>query len=263
MPPTIAEIKELNCEAGLDISSLRAGPFGPVWVDALPPDTTLWGTQPGGFGQTEVSGLAVLNAYGGPGLGNSGRPSPLAQVRVVDPEGRECAVGEPGEIVVRGDLVHAGYWNRPELNAARMRNGWWHTTDLGRREADGTAALHRHHDPDDQVGGREHLPARGRGLPREPPRRAGGRADRRARPDVPAVGQGRGGAGPRRDRRPRRSSSSTAGPASRRTRSRGASSSSRRCRAGPESRTTTRSTRPSEAGGIPVATTSESWTTSS
>jgi long-chain acyl-CoA synthetase len=59
-------------------------------------------------------------------------------VRVVDAEGRECAVGEPGEIVVRGDLVHAGYWNRPELNAARMRNGWWHTTDLGRREADGT-----------------------------------------------------------------------------------------------------------------------------
>jgi acyl-CoA synthetase (AMP-forming)/AMP-acid ligase II len=138
MPPTIAEIKELNREAGLDISSLRAGPFGPVWGDALPPDTTLWGTQPGGFGQTEVTGLAVLNAYGGPGLGNSGRPSPLAQVRVVDPEGRECAVGETGEIVVRGDLVHAGYWNRPELNSARMRNGWWHTTDLGRREQDGT-----------------------------------------------------------------------------------------------------------------------------
>ncbi|HET9007615.1 MAG TPA: AMP-binding protein [Actinomycetes bacterium] len=138
MPPTIAEIKELNREAGLDISSLRAGPFGPVWGDALPPDTTLWGTQPGGFGQTEVAGLAVLNAYGGAGAGNAGRPSPLAQVRVVDSEGRECEVGEPGEIVVRGDLVHAGYWNRPELNAARLRSGWWHTTDLGRREPDGT-----------------------------------------------------------------------------------------------------------------------------
>jgi long-chain acyl-CoA synthetase len=138
MPPTIAEIKELNREAGLDISSLRAGPFGPVWGDALQPDPTLWGTQPGGFGQTEVTGLAVLNAYGGPGAGNSGRPSPLAQVRVVDSEGRECEVGEPGEIVVRGDLVHAGYWNRPELNEARMRRGWWHTTDLGRRDSDGT-----------------------------------------------------------------------------------------------------------------------------
>jgi acyl-CoA synthetase (AMP-forming)/AMP-acid ligase II len=138
MPPTILEIKALNREAGLDISSLRPGAFGPVWGDALPADTTPWGTQPGGFGQTEVTGLALLNAYGGPGIGNAGRPSPLVQVRVLDPDGNECGVGEPGEIVVRGDLVHAGYWNRPELNAARMRHGWWHTTDLGRRERDGT-----------------------------------------------------------------------------------------------------------------------------
>ena len=138
MPPTILEIKELNRQAKRDLSSLRPGPFGPVWGDDVPPDTTLWGTQPGGFGQTEVSGLAVLNGYGGRGLGNSGRPSPLVQVRIVDAEGQECAVGEPGEIVIRGDLVHAGYWNRPELNRRRMRDGWWHTTDLGRRELDGT-----------------------------------------------------------------------------------------------------------------------------
>ena len=138
MPPTILEIMELNREAQRDLSSLRPGPFAPVWGDTLPKDPTLWGTQPGGFGQTEVSGLAVLNAYGERGLGNSGRPSPLVQVRVVDADGRECPVGEPGEIVIRGDLVHAGYWNRPELNQRRMRDGWWHTTDLGRRESDGT-----------------------------------------------------------------------------------------------------------------------------
>jgi len=138
MPPTIAEIKELNREAQRDLSSLRPGPFAPVWGDALPADPTLWGTQPGGFGQTEVSGLAVLNGYGGRGLGNAGRPSPLVQVRVVDADGQECPVGHVGEIVIRGDLVHAGYWNRPELNSRRMRNGWWHTTDLGRRETDGT-----------------------------------------------------------------------------------------------------------------------------
>jgi acyl-CoA synthetase (AMP-forming)/AMP-acid ligase II len=113
MPPTIMEIRELNRELQRDLSSLRPGPFAPVWGDALPPDPTLWGTQPGGFGQTEVSGLAILNGYGGRGLGNAGRPSPLVQVRVLDPDGRECAVGQPGEIVIRGDLVHAGYWNRP------------------------------------------------------------------------------------------------------------------------------------------------------
>lgn len=37
-----------------------------------------------------------------------------------------------------GDLVHLGYWNHPEINAERFRFGWWHTTDLGRREPDGT-----------------------------------------------------------------------------------------------------------------------------
>jgi acyl-CoA synthetase (AMP-forming)/AMP-acid ligase II len=138
MPPTILKLKELNATAGLDISSLRAGPFAPLWGDTLPPDTTSWGTATGGFGQTEVTGLSILNGYGGKGIGNSGRPTPLCQVRIVDPNEREVPDGETGEIVVRGDTVHLGYWNRPEINARRMRYGWWHTTDAGRRETDGT-----------------------------------------------------------------------------------------------------------------------------
>jgi acyl-CoA synthetase (AMP-forming)/AMP-acid ligase II len=138
MPPTILRMKELNTSAGLDISSLRPGPFAPLWGDALPPDTTRWGSHTGGFGQTEVTGLSVLNAYGGKGIGNSGRSTPLCQVRIVDPSGSETPDGATGEIVIRGDTVHLGYWNRPEINAARMRDGWWHTTDAGRRESDGT-----------------------------------------------------------------------------------------------------------------------------
>jgi len=138
MPPTILRMKELNAAAGLDISSLRAGPFAPLWGDALPADPTRWGTDSGGFGQTEVTGLAVLNAHGGKGIGNSGRPTPLCQARIVDPDGNEVPDGSAGEITMRGDTVHLGYWNRPEVNARRMRDGWWHTTDAGRREADGT-----------------------------------------------------------------------------------------------------------------------------
>jgi long-chain acyl-CoA synthetase len=138
MPPTILRMKELNATAGFDISSLRAGAFAPLWGDALPPDTTVWSSTSGGFGQTEVTGLSVLNGYGGKGIGNSGRPTPLCQVRIVDPDGCELPDGTTGEIVLRGDTVHLGYWNRPDVNAARMRNGWWHTTDCGRRETDGT-----------------------------------------------------------------------------------------------------------------------------
>jgi acyl-CoA synthetase (AMP-forming)/AMP-acid ligase II len=138
MPPTILKMKELNATAGLDISSLHAGAFAPLWGDALPPDTTRWATAGGGFGQTEVTGLSVLNGYGGRGIGNSGRPTPLCQVRIVDADGAEVPDGNTGEIVVRGDTVHLGYWNRADVNARRMRDGWWHTTDAGRRETDGT-----------------------------------------------------------------------------------------------------------------------------
>jgi long-chain acyl-CoA synthetase len=138
MPPTILKMKDLNSTRGLDISSLRAGPFGPLWGDALPPDTSAWARFTGGFGQTELTGLCILNGYGGKGIGNSGRPTPLCQVRIVDADGHEVPIGEAGEIIVRGDNVHLGYWNRPDRNAERMRDGWWHTTDLGRIEPDGT-----------------------------------------------------------------------------------------------------------------------------
>ncbi|MCX4095727.1 AMP-binding protein [Nocardia sp. alder85J] len=138
MPPTIIQMTQIYDADKHDVSALRGGPFTPVWNGLLPPDTTPWGATPGGFGQTEVSGLAVVNGHGGRGQGNSGRPSPLARVRIVDVEGNEQPIGVPGEIVVAGDVVHAGYWNRPDINRQRMRDGWWHTTDLGRRENDGS-----------------------------------------------------------------------------------------------------------------------------
>ncbi len=102
------------------------------------PDDTPFGKRLSGFGQTEVFALATFNSVGPPSIGASGRTSPIGQLRIVDDDDREVADGEAGEIVVRGLAVGNGYWNRPELNAARSRNGWWHTHDLGRREADGS-----------------------------------------------------------------------------------------------------------------------------
>lgn len=138
MPPTIAAMREQYDPAVHNLSSLRGGPFTPLWGGIIGTDDSPWGTVPGGFGQTEVTGLATLNAHGGRGIGNAGRPGPLTRVRIVDANNRELPVGQAGEIVISGEMMHAGYWNRPELNAARMRDGWWHTTDLGRREVDGT-----------------------------------------------------------------------------------------------------------------------------
>jgi long-chain acyl-CoA synthetase len=83
-------------------------------------------------------GMATFNLLAPDGIGSHGRPSPLVDLRVVDPDDRDVAPGEIGEIVVRGVTAMCGYWNRPELNARRARGGWHHTNDLGRYEADGS-----------------------------------------------------------------------------------------------------------------------------
>jgi acyl-CoA synthetase (AMP-forming)/AMP-acid ligase II len=63
------------------------------------------------------------------------------EVRIVDPTDNELPVGEIGEIVVRGDVVMAGYWNQPEASAETLRGGWLHTGDVGSFDADGCLTL--------------------------------------------------------------------------------------------------------------------------
>ena len=139
MGPTIKEILERNADGRYDLTSLRAfGGISKRWDAMITVDTSPWARKPAGFGQTECMGMLTLNAWGGDAIGNSGRPTPMTQVRIVDPDGVEVPPGETGEIVARGATVHHGYFNRPELNATRLAGGWHHTNDLGRREVDGS-----------------------------------------------------------------------------------------------------------------------------
>lgn len=62
---------------------------------------------------------------------SAGRPVLGVEVRVVDVEDRELPPGESGEIIARGDNVMMGYWNRPEISANTLRDGWLHTGDIG------------------------------------------------------------------------------------------------------------------------------------
>jgi acyl-CoA synthetase (AMP-forming)/AMP-acid ligase II len=145
MPPTIVELVKLNATAGHDLSAFRASVAPQLWQGTVTVDTSRFTANGGGegrgYGQTEVTGFAVTGGFGGSGLGNAGRPGPFVAVRIVAEDGTDCAPGVAGEICVRGDLVHLGYWNRPEVNEHRFRGGWWHTTDLGRREPDGTISF--------------------------------------------------------------------------------------------------------------------------
>jgi long-chain acyl-CoA synthetase len=59
------------------------------------------------------------------------------EMRVVDDDDKEVANGELGEIVLRGDNILKGYYRNPEANATAFRGGWFHTGDVGYRDADG------------------------------------------------------------------------------------------------------------------------------
>lgn len=66
-----------------------------------------------------------------------GTPPPFFEMRIVNEEGNEAAVGEVGEIVGRGPALMPGYYKRPELTEQTIRNGWLHTGDLGYVDEDG------------------------------------------------------------------------------------------------------------------------------
>jgi long-chain acyl-CoA synthetase len=141
MPPTIGEMIEANKEGTYDLKTLRTWRGAPGWTDMITVDTSAWARRPAGYGQTEVMGMLTFNAFGGNAEGSSGRASPFAHVRIVDPDGNEVPNAETGEIVCRGLTMTNGYFGRDELNKQRLRGGWWHTNDLGRREADGSISF--------------------------------------------------------------------------------------------------------------------------
>lgn len=63
------------------------------------------------------------------------------QVRVADADGCALPPGTPGEVLVRGDTVMAGYWRNPEASAAALRGGWLWTGDVGMLDGDGFLTL--------------------------------------------------------------------------------------------------------------------------
>lgn len=74
-------------------------------------------------------------------LASVGVPRSGVLVRVVRDDGTDARAGEIGEVVVQGDTLMAGYWNRPEATAETLRGGWLHTGDLGKLDARGFLTL--------------------------------------------------------------------------------------------------------------------------
>jgi rifamycin polyketide synthase module 1/2/3 len=92
-----------------------------------------------GYGITETSTMVTMNSpYGGRVLGSCGLPVPGVGVRLVDPStGQDVPTGAEGEVWVSGPLLMEGYHNRREATAEVLRDGWYQTGDLGRRDGNG------------------------------------------------------------------------------------------------------------------------------
>ena len=121
------------------------------------------------YGLTETSGAATLMHPGDRHLETVGHPLPgteirilsdgspegLPHVRLLHPEGLPHVrlphpeglphvpdeEAQDGEVLIRGPVVMAGYFNRPDATAAALRDGWLHTGDLGRLDADGRLSI--------------------------------------------------------------------------------------------------------------------------
>jgi acyl-CoA synthetase (AMP-forming)/AMP-acid ligase II len=133
-----------------DFSSLRAILYGasPIPEDLLQRSLEVFGCSfIQAYGLTETTGAVALlsgedHERQGERLRSCGRPVGGNELRVVDGDGRALAVGEVGEITVRGPSVMKGYWNRPEATSESIREGWFHTGDAGYFDTDGYLYIH-------------------------------------------------------------------------------------------------------------------------
>ncbi len=90
------------------------------------------------FGQTEASTITFLSPDDAVlKIGSVGLPVFHGEVRIVDKTGRDVSPGEVGEIIIKGPTLMSGYWNRPDLTAETIRDGWLYTGDLARTDEEG------------------------------------------------------------------------------------------------------------------------------
>jgi long-chain acyl-CoA synthetase len=91
-----------------------------------------------GYGLTEASPVVCINPVRNPRLGTVGLPVSSTEVAIRDDQGNDLAIGEAGEICVRGPQVMQGYWRRPdETRLVLTADGWLHTGDIGSLDAEG------------------------------------------------------------------------------------------------------------------------------
>jgi long-chain acyl-CoA synthetase len=120
----------------IDFSNLRvAGGGGAAIIEAV---SAKWKALTGvmiheGYGLSETSPVLSFNPTSVFEFnGTTGLPVPSTDIKLLDEDGREVGIGEPGEICAKGPQVMSGYWQKPEANAAAFTDdGYFRTGDIG------------------------------------------------------------------------------------------------------------------------------------
>lgn len=97
------------------------------------------------YGMTESNACALprheVNPFGTPDqvrrLESVGIPGPGFDLRIIDDEGRDCEQGVAGEVVLRSETQLSCYWNNSIATMEALRNGWYHTGDMGYLDQEG------------------------------------------------------------------------------------------------------------------------------
>jgi fatty-acyl-CoA synthase len=145
VPATMQAVIEHPSWSATDITCLRALTTGSTQVpQGLVDAFTARGVPVlQVYGSTETCPVAVYTRAGGDQrAGSTGLPGLVCEAKVVDDAGHDAAPGAPGEVVVRGPNVFFEYWGNTTATAETLREGWYHSGDIGTRDADGHFFIH-------------------------------------------------------------------------------------------------------------------------
>lgn len=140
-PPLYTALVETPGADQYDLSSVRLAISGaaPLAEETLKAFYETFGVHIyEGYGLTETAPTLTTNRMtGDPRPGSVGKPLPGIELKILDEEGNPVEFGDPGEIVVRGPNVFAGYWNKPDETSKVLRDGWFYTGDVGVADEEG------------------------------------------------------------------------------------------------------------------------------
>lgn len=147
--PMLVAVMDAPGAADFDLSSLRVTSASSFGIRLTPELSARWArftrgciATEAGYGLSETHTGDVVTLPRTVRWGTNGQPMPGVQCRIVDPAtGQDMPPGEQGEIVLKSPGNFSGYWKQPRKTAETLRDGWVHTGDIGKVDADGYLTL--------------------------------------------------------------------------------------------------------------------------